>query len=98
MRTVTVHIDDVPVTALTDALIAIELAHMKGLFDDEQVERLTPLVLGLRAARDESELLSEDCLAARLTGPDHAATVAGRRRSCRTTRSRRRYGRSTSRR
>lgn len=70
MRTVTVHIEDVPVTALTDALIAIELADSKGVFDDDQHERLTSLVLGLRVARDEGEL-PDYCLSARLDGPDH---------------------------
>lgn len=52
MRRVTVHIEDVPATAITDALIAIEMANKGGIFDDEQHDRLTPLVLGLRAARD----------------------------------------------
>lgn len=51
-QTVTVYIADVPTAAITDALIAIELADKNGVYDTEQHERLTALVLGLREARN----------------------------------------------
>lgn len=38
--------------ACTDALISIEVARGRGVFDDEQIRRLTPLVLGLRDHAD----------------------------------------------
>lgn len=48
---VTVHIENVPVHSIMDALVAIEAADGKW-FDAEQHERATNLVLGLRTARD----------------------------------------------
>ncbi len=51
-RVTTVHVDHVPYAAITDTLLAIELCRERGVYDDEQIARLTPLVLGLRAAGD----------------------------------------------
>lgn len=48
---VTVHIEDVPRSSIMDALIAIELADSRGVFDEKQHQRLTALVLGLRKAQ-----------------------------------------------
>lgn len=47
-------VESVDEAALTDALIAIERARIQGIYDDEQLERLGPLVEGLREARDDS--------------------------------------------
>lgn len=47
--TVTIHIEDCPTGAVMDALIAIERSREQGVFDDEQIRRLTPLVNGLRS-------------------------------------------------
>lgn len=38
---------------VTDALVAIERAREQGMYDDEQLRRVGPIVLGLRAARDQ---------------------------------------------
>jgi hypothetical protein len=48
-----VHIDlDVPRGAIVDALLAIERSASSGVYDQEQHDRLAPLVLGLREAID----------------------------------------------
>jgi hypothetical protein len=52
--TVTVHVEGVPVHSITDALLAIEGADLRGMWDQEQHDRLTRLVLGLRQIRDEA--------------------------------------------
>ena len=51
---VTVVIDNVPRSSITDALVAIELADERGVFDKAQHDRLTALVLGLRRIANES--------------------------------------------
>lgn len=69
-RTVSIRIDSVPPAAITDALIAIERARTQGVYDNEQITRLTPLVEGLRrtqaAAGAQTELFPE---ATRQTDP-----------------------------
>lgn len=49
-RSVDIAIQDVPAGSITDALIAIERARDQGVYDAEQIERLDPLVKGLRRA------------------------------------------------
>lgn len=62
-RLITLHIEDVPASALTDALIAIERADEQGVYDGEQHRRLTRLVHGLREARepDMAEFPCAEC-------------------------------------
>lgn len=40
---------DIAPEARTDALVAIERARAQGVYDDEQIERLTPLIEWLRS-------------------------------------------------
>lgn len=39
--------------AKTDALVAIERARQQGLYDEEQIERLAPLVAWLREEAEQ---------------------------------------------
>lgn len=50
---ITVHIEDVPRQSILSALLAIESADLRGVFDQDQHNELTTLVLGLRKAMDD---------------------------------------------
>lgn len=48
------HVENLEPGALTDALVAIERARQQGVYDDEQISRLAPLVACMRLASDEA--------------------------------------------
>lgn len=50
----TLHIENLLPAAVTDCLVALELCRERGLFDDEQLERLAPLVACMRLQADKS--------------------------------------------
>lgn len=57
---VAVHVVDVNPCALTDVLICLERARAEGCLDAEQIDRLAPLVDGLRRAADADATVPSD--------------------------------------